>query len=616
MSDFAIQIRRGKPSKKVGQVIFTTTFEDFFAALAANDGDLRTMHSALWHQVPSERLLSDGAWLLMNAVAAKYGWMFTHRHDVREVANRVNRLVSVGLLLRFGTSEAAAKAFVNQVFGAINRAVTLGYRPGQTLKNETWRELMAGHDAGVLTELRRQGVPSAGSFSAFSATPAYLFFADCFKAARMLGEELKAGQGWYNQQNTVTSHVLESSIGVQPLTACYLKELDLNRTISYLDPATKEDWGDGYSRRETELALASRAELKLALLKISTWRAVPIDFVGVPRSIMFMKDRLIVHMWLRARFISAAKPRKRELEPHAPDQWMLTRLRAVGADSLIEFVTAVALERGAKWTAQQLACFRQMAAEELDSMMDWAERDRLALKAAGLFEKNSRKVQINPQLATLFVTGQAPELEAEFEHLNPEQSRKLLLGEILPRVDWTSINIQRFAAMLEVSGQYSYFGFTKHWIAKQIKKLPRQHRAQAVDLLLSSVSNRDVTRVLLKQELLVVDSELVNQHLAAIPTNSLVAWLESELSRTDRLPSETVNKIGPRTLVRACLQLKAVRTHALWARSDCQAAWLELVRLLSDPAVFEPLKIDANMVTALRHQQVGESLWQSYLARL
>ncbi len=605
--------------KKVESVTLTSTFEDFMSWFESDEelSTLRSMHSALWSTLPIERLMADGTWLLVSAVAQKYGLALQNRNDVRDVADRVNRLLDVGLLLCYGTAEAAAKAFVTKVAGGLTRAIGLGYRPGQTLSSDAWRAVMGGNDTLAKIELRGQKISAAGSHSAFWATPCYLFLADCFKAARALGDELKAGQAEYTVRNRVTRVTWTRLTQEESRHAVFQSEIDFTNTIDFLNPMSKSDWGR-YNRSQIGYALQARAKLAKANLRLSVWLALPIEFVGVPRSMLFMRDREVGKMWITAQVMRAVGEKKiGELHAHYPAGSALKRIRLAGPAVLIDRVTAVALERGVRWSPDQLACFRLMIAEQLNGWLDWDADHREALEAAGLIRVTANQLQINPKLALLIVMGQAPEFEPIIKRLSYADAQNFFKREVLPRVDWSAVDITRLKLIITARLKYHVPVFDTKWIARRVPRMPKRYWAQAIDLLLNNGSIAvEAVPMLAKKGLITIDAEFFVKHRALISNHLLVGLLEREFSHPNGSPLEKIERLGVRNLALAFVDLPEDSVRRLWRQPLYQSALLEFVRILNNPEERLQLKIEENLFSKLTFEKIGQQLWQSYVARL
>lgn len=353
--------------------VYARVFSDFLASLHERESTetLRSMHVAEWTIVPFERMIADGSWMLLIVTAKKYGKSVTTRDEVRSVARIVNRLFSTGLLLSYQTPMKASEAFIHQVVGAINLAVGIGYRPGHTLSNLAWRGLMSGNTQLAIVELSSKRVSTAGSLSAFWGPPVYLFMADCFRSAKLLGETSKLRLSQYRAGNAI-AEIVDKNKGVDKhdlgLRARYFEDLAIDHQINYLDPMSKIDWGDGYSPFMTKCVLGLTTIIDSYELNLSTILAVPIDFLFLNRSILFMRHHYIADMWVKARIMQAVGINAKELHAYDLKRDYAKTVNHLGREVVIQKVIEIALSRGTQWNAQQIECFRELVANKLDQL--------------------------------------------------------------------------------------------------------------------------------------------------------------------------------------------------------------------------------------------------------
>lgn len=351
--------------------VYPSVFADFVASLLKRESSAsrKSMHAGRWVTWPYERLLVDGSWMLLSVTANKYNKSVGTPDEVRQVASLCNRMFSTGLLLRYQSPVKATIAFERQVIGALNLAVSLGYRPGMILSNPAWRGLMAGSTQLAVTELNGKVAPAVGSLSAFWGLPAYLFMADCFKAARVLGETLKERCVHFRSLNLITripSKDPDADKYDLHMRAHYFTDHRLGNHLDYLDPLSKSDWGDGYSPWLTKSALQLTAEMDLAELRLSTMRAVPINFVSTNRIMLYRRHRYIAQMWIDARIVQSIGGKEKELYGYDIGPSHEKKMVRLGRERIVQLVVDLALSRGTHWNAQQLQCFRELVAERFD----------------------------------------------------------------------------------------------------------------------------------------------------------------------------------------------------------------------------------------------------------
>ena len=174
----------------------TTVFAEFYAKVVHMlDAGTATSTSGavVWTAQIVNTMLRDGAWPLVLAASTVIGKQPVTNDDVMNVLGRLDRVLSVGIPLHYGSVDAAVRAFVD-VLAVIDRALAFGLRPGMTLSPDAWRTLRSGNDAMARTEIRKQtGKPVAHAASLWQ-TPVYQFLAECVKAARVHADKIEDAQ--------------------------------------------------------------------------------------------------------------------------------------------------------------------------------------------------------------------------------------------------------------------------------------------------------------------------------------------------------------------------------------------------------------------------------------
>ncbi len=170
-----------------------------------------------WSALPVRHLLADAAALIIDAVGKRSEMRLGTQTDAEHIAEATDARLNVGVLLLYGTPQSAADAFELQVFGAFNRAIKVGYRPGMILTDDAWRALMRGASGMAVQELKSQ-TPSGeqGDLATFWCRPAYLFLAACVKRGREHTETMRARATQLNHENAVRVsevHVLSGLSG-------------------------------------------------------------------------------------------------------------------------------------------------------------------------------------------------------------------------------------------------------------------------------------------------------------------------------------------------------------------------------------------------------------------
>jgi len=115
-----------------------------------------TEHGAIvWSAFPFEEALADGVFLVMTGVAKQIDLSLTTTSRVDAVADLVDKMLNVGLLLVYGNQiEMAVNDFHLEVVESIEKAILLGYVPGMKLSVNAWKSLLAGNDFMTKKEIR------------------------------------------------------------------------------------------------------------------------------------------------------------------------------------------------------------------------------------------------------------------------------------------------------------------------------------------------------------------------------------------------------------------------------------------------------------------------------
>lgn len=146
----------------------------------------------IWCDEPVELIALSGLWVIMHKLAGLNGESITTQVQASVLAERVNRLVSAGIVLVHETPEAAAEAFRTQVILLTRRAHTLGYRPGMNLPVSAWTHLLSSNEGGFIRALPKIEGDKPASLIGYWQVPSTLFFAGLVRAARDLRTRLRS----------------------------------------------------------------------------------------------------------------------------------------------------------------------------------------------------------------------------------------------------------------------------------------------------------------------------------------------------------------------------------------------------------------------------------------
>lgn len=166
-----------------------TVFGRFLLALRSyTTSELPIMGDTfVWCDEPTELAILSGLQVIILKLAQTQRKELTTTTETLAIAERVNRLVSAGMLLEYKTPEVAARAFHEQVILLTRRAHELGYRPGMQIKLKDWNLLVYGNESDFVQRLPRQYQPDETvSVLMYFQMASVAFFAPLVKSARDL----------------------------------------------------------------------------------------------------------------------------------------------------------------------------------------------------------------------------------------------------------------------------------------------------------------------------------------------------------------------------------------------------------------------------------------------
>lgn len=170
-----------------------TIFGRFLLALKAGQTTQQPLMGGqvIWCDEPVELIALSGIWTIMSKLASLQDESINTTVQALSMAERVDRLVSAGMMLVHGSPEAAAAVFHNKVITLTREAHVLGYRPGMDIPTDAWIQLLAGNRTGFLRAVSPSESGKVGSLISYWQTPSTLFFATLVKAARDLRGRLE-----------------------------------------------------------------------------------------------------------------------------------------------------------------------------------------------------------------------------------------------------------------------------------------------------------------------------------------------------------------------------------------------------------------------------------------
>jgi hypothetical protein len=570
---------------KQAETVVNTPFQAFMAALQARQtqGSQRSMQSAVWGAVPIERLLADATWALLTAVAGKIGTTLSTRKEVRSLAQRTDRLVGVGLLLVHGTPEAAAEAFDRQVIGAINSAVKCGYRPGQELSRPAWKALGQGQTMLASSELRSQKSKPYGALSSLWTTPGYLFFAECFKAARELHDDLSARLERFTRLNEV-GHGLPASTNyteadhLQDVLAA-IRSLDVLEEYEYV----LKHGGKGPNLLSNEQqVLAAEQKMTGWELDLATLRAIPMNFEYWPETVKNQDDPL-EERWVRSRTLCSAVGEPADCVSSSELYEKAARAaQSMSAEVLIDRMVADVKRRGTVWSEAQEACFRKMAAKQVQEVQNNPVTVvQVESVAQALIDVDLDDLQIDAKAAKEVADDHFPAINELLTKESKAKVRRFLQRQVLSQIDWATINWE------DVHGFFVHEVIPTDLLMEKVKLMSKPYQRELVQALIHEVGNwtpqTELVPELVKYGIMPVDRYLFDHHLGAIPKKQLFPFLETELIR---LSEEFGLNIGPHVhfgvLCRAIDLLSFEQVQQLAGGISTRRAMIGFASLLCD----------------------------------
>lgn len=598
-----------------------TPLQAFLETLTERQSDsaLRSMHSATWTSLPLERLFVDGSWVLLQAVAGKYRWSLSTKNDVEVVADRVDRLVAVGLLLRHQTPQEAALAFERQVIAALDLAVSVGYRPGQTLSSDAWRGLMCGQTESARRELSGAKAPAAGALSAFWAAPCYLFLADCFRSAREFGEDLMARLDRFMVANVIPVGRMTGVRMLEDVRALYVNEDDqVAEAVRFLDVSRdsavikadatnpfRQPGEQVYTLHHCPKVIEAEAILVEMELRLATLRAIPIDLSSMTGRLI-ADSKGIDENWVRGRLLCAAIGIKSEI---LPSRMFGTALRAIAKltdEQLIDLATAQVLERGTRWTPEEEACFRAMLTSALPSV----RRPIHDLSIEGgqdmMVDVDPVELALDDSAALDVALDRYPAINQQIATWSDQRLRAYLKRRVLPAIEWSRLDAQVMLPMFSVSvvPLDLLFGC--------VAKLKAKERKTLVRTLLEG--RPELAPRLIDAGLAELNLELFNRHGDSVDKKRLVNFLTIELEKLSRKHGPKLEgKISIVRLFRSLVGLPTKEREQIWRQPGSRQALVGLVDVLIVESSYIEHGLHASEVRDFPFQ-VGIESWRDFVA--
>jgi len=331
---------------------------------------------------PVEEIVLSGLWIVMQKISEKTGIQLTTQPQVEKVAERTERLLSAGFIIRFGTVEAVAQAFDEQVLQVIERALELGYRPGMKIGAGIWETLQKGNMV-PMTMIVRNTVKSTlvaeSDLFQLGYLPAAMFFAGMIKTARDYRTKLETQLLAVQQGNKLSGF---ERFGVEYTNIFELEHL-LRKCAAEVDEnqdSTAFMGKDSFAKAEEEVQ-----QTLLCQSVFRHFRFNPKNWPDLNRGLS------IDSHWVRSQILLAALEEQLEVDFLASVDQYFQAIKAIKVmtDEEIETRVAVRLARQFinKLSVEEQAWLTNLVRESIarlrlynDKCLDGAESDLVILK--------------------------------------------------------------------------------------------------------------------------------------------------------------------------------------------------------------------------------------------
>lgn len=454
-----------------------------------------------------ELVVLSGVEVLLHRISTQLNFPLTTRTRVLELAERLNRLLTFGLLSEYGDVQTAADAFWDQVVLLTRRAHALGYRPGMSFGFRPWQRLALGNEAAFV-EAVVQSSPAdpEGSLIDYWAAPAAMFFAPLVKQARTYRDTL---EGAWDQLKRLSVRAEGPALyeGGLPIgdylprgVLAYLSETAPGPVQMPHGALNVHLWVDQMIRRTHVM--------RLFMTQHASWTKT---------------DGSVFTDWIPTQILLAMieAPIQMEMLP-SPQEYSnaLQSMRAYGEDRAVEVAVERLVRRihpSQRITTAQRELLTQMVAEEVSRMFKWDPfLFDMAAMTSVMINSVESAVYMDPGLALSIAIGEEQayfqamsETPAVLEQWLASVGVSILWGEL------TREQIQEIieADMLPLGSLVDGIGAAPLPMREELADaLIQMHGASALNLLLK-VGLRQVTVALLREYLDQLDPKVIADSL-------------------------------------------------------------------------------------------------------
>jgi hypothetical protein len=474
--------------------------------------------------------------------------------DAETLGKAMDAKLNVGLLLIHGSVSHAAQAFQRDVYGALQRAVALGYRPGMTLTDDAWRTLVRGVTGVAIMELKKQSASTAPeSLARFWSRPAYLFLAACVKRGREFAETLRARERRLAQWNQ------RSVPGVQVLWA-------LRSEIAAIA------WLEGQVNKGTAqeaLAVVPLLDRYEALVVVGA-AVLRSEGLSVPGSDFCVEENGLFFPWLNTAVLKIANG-DRHVRPGAlsPKQALKAceRLRRLTPRRVLDQVVWVVRHRVKGVPQERL---ESALVQVRDHLMDHIRYLRSS-RVVPILAEHFIDPYLSGEMQVAFTHAAA--MEYLGSHGVEDQSEDLpqsLRDAIEAAIDWSAFDEEEIQMMMETHSAF------RAMVVRHLNALPETVCAAAVETLLT-FEPQLVSR-LIESGSLPWHPTLFAHFKEHLSPRHVGLWLRESLSQVQGIHEQLDS------LVEAMLRLPREELRQLWSDGRFHDALV----IFSQFLLFEP----------------------------
>ncbi len=475
---------------------------------------------------PVMEAVAAGIAIVCQKVAVKLSIELTTQRNWQDVANRVHRLLEIGLILEHETPEQAAKAF---------------------------------HVAVVQPFLSRKDVPSEkeGLIQFFFNTSG-TFFGQCVSTTTRMRRQLEDFRSQIESQEMLgTVAVFDES-----------ELLDLTGAIISMDP-NENDHGNFSAESIVRLAKEFLFTAEQYLCQLRALRALPLDFFNIPEDIT--EETPCIHpAWLNTQILLVAL--------HAPsgDGYLQADDYARAVQELMDRSNSEVLTQF--WDRMAQRGLKSMGDSERSALNILLEQCINSLRTSSdMLSTNDVKVFIDLSTSrTAHFTHEEAMLELQYERGSLVSQKYLTDEQLLLAVDWRQVTPADIQQMLD--NPVAYYEV----IAKGILLMKQEHQAQAGALFIArGEQTKWFWQPLFDAHLAVITAELVVEHGDVIAMKDLEASLPSLLQQSVDVAEDIVPAILTKELLVLGKRLEKI-AH------DPDQRW-NFVRGIMDRGLFNPI---------------------------